>query len=67
MILFCCYSHWDYYINLAGTELPLVNVDTYAKMLGASKVNFSIYSYFEPTLQEDRLKYSIVEYDQHET
>ena len=48
-------------MNMAGTELPLESIDLFAKKLGASNVNFSIFSFFEPTLKEDRLKYSIEE------
>ena len=48
-------------MNMAGTELPLESIDLFAKKLGASNVNFSIFSFFEPTLKEERLKYSIEE------
>ena len=48
-------------MNLAGTELPLENVDDFANKLGNSKVNFSLFSFYEPKLKEDRLKYSIKE------
>ena len=48
-------------MNMAGTELPLESIDVFAKKLGASNEDFSIFSFFEPTLKEDRLKYSIEE------
>ena len=48
-------------MNLAGTELPLQNIDDFARKLGDSQVNFSITSFFEPKLKEERLKYAIKE------
>ena len=46
-------------MNLAGSELPLENIDTFAKKLGDSNETFSIFSSFLPTLFEDRLEYTI--------
>jgi len=59
-------SNWDYYINLAGTELPIMDVDVFAKKLGTSKINYSIFTHFEPTLKNDRFKYSIQLIEQKE-
>ena len=58
-IIVLSFSNWDYYINLAGTELPIMDVDVFAKKLGTSKINYSIFTHFEPTLMNDRFKYSI--------
>ena len=48
-------------MNLAGSELPLLNIDDYAKRLKNSSIPYSIVSFFEPNLQEDRMHYSIKE------
>ena len=60
------FSNWDYYINLAGTELPVMDVDVFAKKLGISKINYSIFTRFVPTLKNDRFKYSIQLIEQKE-
>eukprot|EP00093_Oithona_nana_P012768 12768.XXX_600448_601794_1 [CDS] Oithona nana genome sequencing. len=52
---------WEYYLNLAGSELPLLNIDDYAKRLKNSSIPYSIVSFFEPILSEDRMHYSIKE------
>ena len=57
--MFFFLSRWDYYLNMAGTALPLMNIDTLAERLGSSQVNYSILSYFDPNLEKDRLTYAI--------
>ena len=59
-ITFLC-RQWDYFLNLAGTELPLQNLDDFSLKLANSRVNFSLFSFFEPTLKEERLKFAIKE------
>ena len=38
------FSNWQYYINLAGTQFPLYNLDDFAAKLKARNVLYSIYS-----------------------
>ena len=39
-----CFSKWDFYANLAGTELPVTSVETLATKLSAAKINISVVS-----------------------
>ena len=38
-------EEWEYYINLAGTELPVTSVEELARKLANSKLNISVESY----------------------
>jgi N-acetyllactosaminide beta-1,6-N-acetylglucosaminyltransferase len=38
------YSDWVHYINLAGSELPIINVDDFAEKLKSLNITNSIYS-----------------------
>ena len=40
-------SEWDYYVNLAGTELPVTTVETLASKLSLHRINISVESYFK--------------------
>ena len=42
------FSDWQYYINLAGTQFPLYNLDDFAAKLKAKNVLYSIYSGIPP-------------------
>ena len=43
------YSEWDYFANLAGTELPVTTVETLASKLSSNHINISVNSAIEET------------------
>ena len=45
----CIYSEWDYFANLAGTELPVTTVETLASKLSTNHINISVNSAIEET------------------
>ena len=46
MILFF-FRDWEYYMNLAGTELPLHDINEFTMKLKEGKIPFSIHSKFD--------------------
>ena len=51
-------QEWEYYANLAGTELPLTTVETLASKLSSSHINISAESFTNDQIKEDRWKYA---------
>ena len=45
---FILFSNWQYYINLAGNQFPLYNLDDFAAKLKKKNIPYSINSYIPP-------------------
>ena len=52
-------SEWDYYVNLAGTELPVTTVESLASKLSLHRVNISVESYFKNERRWEKARESI--------
>mgnify|MGYP002052351883 CR=1 FL=1 len=50
---------WDYYANLAGTELPVTSVESLAEKLANAKINISVESTFVDPMIEKRWEFAL--------
>ena len=50
---------WDYYANLAGTELPVESVETLAEKLAHAKINISVESSMVDPMIEKRWEFAL--------
>ena len=50
---------WDYYANLAGTELPVTSVENLAEKLANAKINISVESTFVDPMIEKRWEFAL--------
>ena len=60
-LLYHSSSNWKYHINVAGTELPMYNLDDFSAMLNKKNIPYSVGSEYVPQFMRERWTYKYVE------